>query len=519
MSPTELIEHFDNKVLLHTYEIDSYAATLFWSKIKKVLSDINHEDAERVDWVDKLRVEGMKFRTSPYLPRGEFLKEIGVTSLAALARVWGADIGKSFSIIEKSRSYLESNTVLLHQLLAQTLLRKIEQYGLGEIRVYCHSREVELYKSLASGFNFDLKDYNFITSLSQYRVSDRFSTLFCVGPLKDFGWSRFPKVIINSPRYSELVQFLWKGYSMSPDFGLDPVFNDIDYLDRLFTTQKTVIADESKINLMQEEIDYEVGDIIEDQEIFRFNRRDNRENSRCCLIETNDGYGLLSAPRSNYIVFDDNGSTPSVFNEMTQNLIPGQFIVIHHVDIDVGKFFNYSKELSLLWKNALEEQYKYHWELLMAKLSNSDIDLKDLDGRVQDWIKSEGATIHAPRNKMHFKILIDEVLPEGILGGASWFDAWKEIEESRISAIAEGQQESELINQELLRKLKSKTQVINSLSIGNDYFRFQIDSGDGITGYLDFYKIKSLQKRYSAPREYFHTRAKLESFDVYREVT
>ena len=238
MNSTELINHIESltcssSLNMQTYSIDSNIANIIRRCIRNIYSRLFESDEEN-NTAAYLRLELLKLQTSPNIPSVEILSDCGLDDEVKTKRVWGQDVANFCIMLGRAIQTLNEYGSPLLEKLVEVVAEEIENNGLDKVKIWCHRKEVKIYIELFSNYNINLTDDNFISSLAEYRKTELFEVLIRLGPLRSQGWSKTPRVILSSPRYSRLIQFMWEGVSNEKDFGFDPVVADKNFIDFLF---------------------------------------------------------------------------------------------------------------------------------------------------------------------------------------------------------------------------------------------------------------------------------------------
>ena len=81
-----------------------------------------------------------------------------------------------------------------------------------------------------------------------------------------------------------------------------------------------------------------------------------------------------------------------------------------------------------------------------------------------------------------------------------WKLASSEISRSRGEAIQTGLQEQQTIDEELIKILFESIPEISSKVIGNSSFKLKLNPSGGLSGFLFFYKILSIESGFTVPQ-------------------
>jgi len=495
------------------YLVDSNIVNSLRKEIRYIYSRIFETDSENIA-AGILRLQLLKLQTSPSELPTNFLAESGLGNKIKVQAVWGTDVALSCGRLEKGIEVYREKGSLLTETLVDVVTKHLEDCPLEEIKIWCHKNEVEVFQSLFADYDVYLEANNFISSLAEYKASATFEMLVRIGPLRSQGWSKTPKVILSSPRYNQLLQFIWSGSFDEEGFGADPIIVDSNYLEQFSRTEHSVkkhieYVDEGPVD----EIYSEVDDFI----FLKERPMKAVAGSSCILVELPNDIGVLLAPNASQLIYKCGNNTGLIFYQKANELENGSFILTHNMEIDVGDSSsgNDCWKLAKLWKKALNEMYKHQYQYLIMKMEAAGINLKGLDRAAQKWVQFDGGVICGPLSKRHFQLLIEAVLPTS-LGDYSWRQAWREIEESRVQAIKDGRIESSIINEELVDYLTTNIRNITDLCDEWSLFSHDVCLHSGLVGTVKFYPVISVSDGFNAPIEKFGEVESLVSLERFR---
>jgi hypothetical protein len=510
MFTTELIKKIENtKVIFTKFILESENAVVLRTAIYNI-STILSEHAPYVS--DKIRLVGLQFNTSPIVPSLDLLQKCGLDNFDRVHCSWGEDVAFQCKLLSQALNNLEQTGSLLQAQLVQVLKSEV---SLQNIKIWCHSQDRITYIDFLAKYGIELNNANFICSLKEYRLVGFFDLLVIVGPLRHFGWSCLPQNVVNAPRYRKMVQIIWRGLADSPEFGCDPIIPTVNYLNSWFDKEEKVVKDVHLFSMPELNILYGTFKEFDDLELYneKIKKQDNAID--CYLITIKDSRGVLLSHGAENIFFDENDPITPFKYIKSRELEPGQFIVLHNVKADLGTEELLELKLSILWKNALNKMYIFQWETLMSKMHSGRINLKNLDHAASQWRTIDKQNIHAPQTREHFRILIEDVLPKGCLEGASWQQAWLEIESKRIRARQYGRLASEIANEELVKLLnKDSTKYQPNAYLNHS---FSLDRSDELTGTIEFFNIVEIVKGFKASYEKLGIVDDIETFKLFRK--
>ena len=511
ISASEVIEFTDkNRQIIKKFCLISNAAAQLRSATRAISTSLYEDEPETAA---KVRLAGLRFNTSLALPPADFMGLCGLGAREDVGIRWGHDMQTQCILFETARAYLEQNGTILESSLANFITEKAEKIGVDNIKIWCHWREKEQYQSLLSSNGIELEDKNFLCSIADYRGTSIFGTLVRVGPLREFGWSRLPSILLSAPRYHELAQFVWEGIGDSEHIGQDPFISNIDYRSLFFETvvEEVISQDE----LSAEDVS-DTHEIIDDFVFFNEHRYELPESVPCWLVELASDSGLLLGPGSSQLVFDSTERKSAVAVRRAADLKQGQYLVIHYIHADFGPASSRTpRGLAGAWKSALRRMWRQDESGLLSRMRAAGIKLRTLDGAVRHWMSEEGVTIRAPQSRDNFKRLIERVLPPDCLGNKTWKHAWQEIRRSRAEAIKDGTAAVGLVTDELVDGLNKRSDLQNSAK-DMDYFEIALDPSGGLEGILQFFLIERISRDFRAPREKLGVPGAANDYQIYR---
>jgi hypothetical protein len=512
MSTTELIDFIEsNEFDINIYSIKSNLVSSIRKYIREIYSRLYELDSY-VEATGILRLQLLKLHSSPDMISTSFLSDCSLSDSHLNERILGREVAVACDNLDKIIKLYNKSGSPLATKLTEVVSKNIELYSLGKVKIWCHKREQGIYQDLFLKCGINLTDNNFISSLAEYRNVEFFEVLIRVGPLRSHGWSKLPQVIISSPKFVQLLQFYWAGSFNEEGFGLDPVLNNINYLQK-FKRHETVVENYVDFN---ESIDDEFNEVIDD--FFFFNERPVhvKKGISCFLFEFPSDMGVMLTPGSHQLVFI-NGDVGIVTYKDADEIEPGYFLILHDIEIDLGDdVLNVGGgKLAVLWKTKLAELYKRSPALLRIKMREAGINLCDLDRAANKWVQYDGDIICGPQNKIHFQFLIDSVLT-GVLGEHTWKHAWDEIENSRVQAIQNGRIEAAIVNEQLVSELNTDIFQIKQRCSSGEFFRREIKQSSDLSGMVRFYPVTSVSVGFKVPHEIIGDISPIILFESYR---
>jgi hypothetical protein len=515
MHTTDLIFSIENKkTIIERFVLVSDCAALLRLAILRISQKLS-EDAPEI--ADKLRLAGLRFNTSLISPSTKLLTICGLDNLEQVCITWGEDVALDCRLLSQTVSFLDNNKSLLQNQFLSLLKREIEITSVQHIKIWCHSKDCNSYIDFLAGYDISLSDENFICSLADYRRTDFFSVLIVLGPLRHFGWSSLPRVVVSAPRYRKIMQLVWSGLSDSPEFGCDPFITEQNYLITLFDRTDHVVKDTSLFNMPDRLAQFVDGHTLDDLEIYNRRSKSGQDIADCYLINLGSEQGILLSQGSEHIIFeDDEGLIPFKLIK-SKEMESQQFLILHDISADLGAGDKIDLKLAILWKKALNEMYTFQWETLISRMRQYGITLKNLDHAASHWRTIDEKKIHAPQNHEHFRILIDKVLPPGCLNGSTWNQAWREIEAIRTRARQDGRIMAEIINDELVKQLNKDAFEQEFKACLTDTFVYEAGKKEGaLIGPINFYRIFDVIGGYRASYEKIGIIDNIDNFELYR---
>ncbi|RLA46242.1 MAG: hypothetical protein DRR42_18590 [Gammaproteobacteria bacterium] len=513
MNTSELISHLEISTFqIQTYCIDSNVVALIRRCIRSIYTALIDSEEDNAT-AGYLRLELLKLQSTPDVPSLEMLANCRLEDIERNKNVWGQDIANICNVLSGAIQALNENESPLLKQLVEVVSIEIEKFDLIKIKIWCHRKEREAFIDLFSAHNIELTDHHFICSLAEYRKTDFFEVLVCIGPLRSQGWSKTPKAILSAPRYSKLIQFIWEGSLDEKEFGLDPVIHTKDYLKSFSQHDETITShiqlDDGAVDNAPEEIDDFT--FLAERPI-----KLSHENS-CVLIEFLGGKGVLLVPGARQLIFDQNAGSKPLNYKNAHEVESSNFLLLHDVEADLGS--NASNKvngvIAPLWKRALSNMYNQQYSLLMRSMTLAGINLLDLDRAAKKWMQSGGEVIYGPQSWRHFQLLIKSVLPD-CLENYTRRQAWQEVVDSRVQAIQDGRIESTIVNEQLVKELYSKSGYIKENCSNGDFFRVSINPESGLSGTVSCYPVLDVSIGFMAPPEKLGVIKKSIDFEIYR---
>jgi hypothetical protein len=164
------------------------------------------------------------------------------------------------------------------------------------------------------------------------------------------------------------------------------------------------------------------------------------------------------------------------------------------IDLDLGQTKAAHGEKSRVWKKRLDEIWRKDSARLVSRLRNEGLDLIHLFDCVDRWRAEPSSVIHSPQTYEHFKILIKNI---GLDNGNFCRSAWQEVRISRGKAINSGVQESEIVEEEVIKIIvENYAETKNHVAVGSE---MPIPSEYGISGTIRFDLIEVIEDGFMVP--------------------
>jgi hypothetical protein len=486
----------------------------FRSRIRLIYS-VLLEDDDHSNRVANLRLELLKIQSSPVVPPLIFLENCGLGGANKVKDIWGLEVYRACKELEEILSLLHDDVSPFIRQAEPVISEHLHLYGPDMVKIWAHRNEKQEFIREFQKVGVALQDSHFISSSSLYKDVSIFKSLFRFGPLRSFGWSRVPKVLLSVPKYNHFTQFLWSTSYDEDDFFVDSIVDDINYLSRFDISQEEVLLPVQVPN-----ISLWLDDEADDDYEFLLNKPINMAGTQqCVLVEFLRDKGVLLTPNSEQLVYRKISGGNSFSYKKAKEIEPQDTLLLYKVDADLGGSGLSHKGIKLapLWKSALDQMHSHSYSYLISKMHEEGIDLSDLDRAAKDWKKmDEGEVIHGPQSKSHFKILIDKVLPDCLGEGVGWADAWKEIQNSRVGAIQYGRIESSIADEELLNYLNVHEDSLFYDLAEQSSFALTLDESTGLSGSIDFYLVDDFSVDFKAPENAVGVINCLADIEIYR---
>lgn len=483
-------------------------------KIVKALCE--GQDEELANVAARLQFEMAGWLTAPCLFDSEiprFLRSL-LGEVEDCQRRWGKDIAKSFvESIAASEAMALRGSRLRQEVAAEAHRLLVEG---KEIRIYCRRADRCHFEDAMSSLGpIRLETCHFIHTSREYRDSPAFDVLLKVGPLRRRGIASTPDALINAPRFTSLVQFVWEGLSDDSDFGVDlfeSLLPDIEgekpsrdefvnacgFRWRVGTLS---MQDDSGWAITTEGQNDEL--TIHDDLDIASARKVKEPLAKAMLVRLSRDQGVLYPGKANVLCIGPSASAPGFSADWLacEELSEGMFLVLSDVDeLEGGTLTAEPGRYAGSWKQLLTEMLRRDREKTIGRLQEAGIELLDIDGAVDHWAGPSTSVIHAPKREQHFMLLM-KVLADFDAGWnqALWRLAWKEVGRSRGEAIVAGVVEHEKLRDQVLVALRSITPTIaEGVRIGAD-FNALAPRNSGLSGVFTFRRINDVESSFRAP--------------------
>lgn len=464
--------------------------------------------------VKAIRKEIYRQHFSPCSPNSDFMESIGLTSFQYVENTLGLEAA---SVWKQLSELINLSNSMPHPFI-RVLIKLFDKSQIdGQVsdeRIWCSSKDIEfLTENLPA-----ISERNLFVQQTSYRMASPFQTLNAIGPFRGRGWTALPRSVLSAPKFHELRQILWEDSYNDENYFSDPLIPDISYEKLFYKIDDILIEDNVGDDLPKGTGNSEaVDEALDDFEFFRQRPIEGTRERNCLAFSFSDDVAVLVPPRMQHLVFvlDEFGARPEYV--LAEEIQAGSFLVRHDVEADLGvdSAAITRESYASIWKKRLNQMYGSHYELLMQKMSQSGIDLKDLDRAARMWKEDGGVTISGPQSPHHFKKLILNVLGFSV-EELNYKKAWKEIQNSRVSAILNGKVESAIINEQLQNYITNISELIQKKTLDEDHFKITLSEEFGLSGIIEFYKIAGVDSGYSAPVDLIGLVSKYKDIEKYQ---
>lgn len=516
MLQTQLIKNIDASESLQFEKEKIIVNCKLASVIRRCLRDVFHTLIDSEVDIDKaayIRMELLKFQSSPYIIPPHLTELLGYRDHQSFSNVWGSDLSNTVLILKEALAVINANGSELMETLVNKVVQEYERLNVEDLKFWCHRAELDSYIDLFKSHQIAIDEHNFVCSLPEYRELDPIETLVVMGPLRQSGWSKKPKVLVSAPRFKKLIQIVWAGSHDEDGFFDDPLVPERDYSS--IYTEKIIEVHSSYDD--QFTIPWISEEDVDDYQFLKEKPLPNKYSSNAVLLEFPGKKGVLLQPGSQQLIFENSKSHQEFAYRTTGEIEIGNFLLMHDISPQsgAGEYDRVLAPLSEIWKGALEEMYLTRYQQLMYLMGKSAIDLMDHDRAVKKWIQRDGTVVYGPQHKRHFKSLIEDVLT-GCLGNNNWQKAWGEIQNSRVKAIQNGKIEHAIVNEVLIKELDSEIELISELCAGGNYFSQKLRQNSELEGEVKFYPIIQKNSGFRGPTEILGQICSIEQFEQFR---
>lgn len=481
---------------------------------------IPENDARQNEPALALRMEMMKWLTSPLMPDTDLLLNCGLANELQICHRWGEEAVREVMVLKELISRYGEEGSVLNEEFVQVFCNLIGEFGQDRLKIWCHRNERDLFRELLKGLT-ELEDHAFICSLAEYRSCPPADALIRFGPLRTHGMAKTPEALITSPAYRRLVRFVWKGLADEEGFAADPVVPAHNWLANMRSVRH-IVTGSTRIDaspLAEDPAD----DIVFFAEI----KGADRGWHRCVLVELPGDCGVLLRPGTSQLVFaprrDD---CDAIVYRHIIDVEEGNYLLIHDADANFGEISVDATKapLAAVWKKALADLYERQSGLCVQKMKDAGISLRNLHRAAESWMSLNGSVIHAPQSRDHFQALLTRVIdpelipPRNHNGQAvpGWRLAWAEVAASRSTAVEHGVMESAIVNEQLIVELRKELGHLRDMVSPDGGYRYLLTPESGLAGSVRFDPVISIAPGFTAPPEEFGKPMKLLAAEQYR---
>jgi hypothetical protein len=477
-------------------------------------------DARQNEPALALRMEMMKWLTSPLIPNTDLLLSFGLVNELHTRHRWGEYAVREVMALKDLISRYREEGSVLNKEFVQVFCNLTVEFGQDRLKIWCHRNERDLYRALLDGLTV-LEDHAFICSLAEYRSCPPADALIRFGPLRTHGMAKTPEALITSPAYRRLVRFVWKGLTDEEQFAADPLVPEHNWL----TTMRSVrhsVTDSARVGaspLVEEPAD----DIV----FFAGTKVADRGMHRCVLVELPGDWGVLLRPGTSQLIFAPlRNDCDAIAYRHIIDVEEGDYLLIHDADADFGEISVDAAKapLAALWKKALADLYKRQSGLCVQKMKDAGISLRHLHRAAESWMSLNGSVIHAPQRRDHFQALLTCVIDPELIPARShngqavpgWRLAWAEVAASRSTAVEHGVMESAIVNEQLIVELRNELGHLRDMVSPDGGYHHLLTPESGLAGSVRFDPVISIASGFAAPQEEFGKPMKLFVAEQYR---
>lgn len=496
--------------------------------IRRVIRGLCSEDQDQdlIVVAAKLQFEMAAWLTSPCQYDAQLSRFLcAVLGTAADApRRWGGDIAVAFADALHAANALASRGSRLRQEVGGELQRLIA--GGRSFRIYCRRVDRAHFQGAAEAAGRGrLADDHFLHSPRQYRDTAQFDVLIRVGPLRQDGISGAPEALLNAPRFSNLVQFVWEEIADDPDFGVDLIESMLpDAAQRRpsedgpwescgfhWQVETLQIPDELGV-VARKESDGQTW--VDDLEIPPKLRTAEPLN-RAVLLHLAQRRGVLYPSKAIVLGLQATSGRIEATWMSSEELEAGMYLVVPDLEeYDADALTADPGRHSRTWKRLLGEELQRNREHFIRRLRGAGIDLVNIAGAVDNWVKLPSTVIHAPQTEHHFMVLM-KALAESDPGWKEWLwrAAWSEVRRSRGEAIVAGVLEQEKVRDGVLLALKSISSAVAERAEAASDFEFTCPRGFGLSGTLRFMRLLDVEEGFRVPEREVRVIRQQETFN------
>lgn len=467
-----------------------------------------------------LRMEMMKWLTSPLMPDATILLKCGLANELQARYRWGEEAAHEVTVLKDLISRYREEDSVLNEEFVKVFCNLTGEYGQDRLKIWCHRNERDLFRTLLEGLT-ELEDQAFICSLADYRNCPPMDALIRFGPMRTYGMAKTPEALITSPAYRRLVRFVWKGLADEEGFAIDPVVPTHNWLENMRSVRHNVTG---KALIIESPPADELADDIA---FFAATKGATRGQHPCVLVELPGDCGVLLRPGASQLVFSPASDDCDAISYRHINEVEaGDYLLFHDADADFGLVSVDAAKapLAAVWKKALAELYNQQSGLCVQRMRDAGISLRNLYRAAESWMSLNGSVIHAPQRRDHFQALLtrvidQELIPPRIHNGQvvpGWRLAWAEVAASRSTAIEHGVMESAIINEQLTVELRKELGYLRDMVSHDGGYRHLLTPENGLVGSVRFDPVIGIAHGFAAPPEEFGKPMKLLFAEQYR---
>ena len=514
---------------IERHEIHSVVFGNLRRSIRRIVTRLSEGDeaTDSLEVADSLRMLLSEWLTVPICFDGAVLESVSALGDASTVETrWGREIRTAYDLAYTAASAIQRVENPVRTQL-RDIIRQLRLQG-RDWRIYCHRRARPHFESIFQ--DEPLGGDSFLHSVKDYREARPFEILIKMGPLRSKGWGSAPDAVLSAPRFGTLVQTVWAGCADEDDFGYDPVAVGISNLVSPSLTKggnqngirPAISWTRSVIHIGGAD----AGPELDELKVFRELTRAS-DMRRATLVQIDEEDGILYPPHSQVPTFDPilDAEEPIAHRLPGETLVEGMFVIWHTLGVaDLGGLHAGEGHYSRIWKERLKDKFKYTPNDLLRRLREGGIELRNLRSCVRQWCRPASTVIHAPQQRRHFETVIkvlgidhDATLPSPRSLRRPWWEyAWSEIGDARGEAIQSGQQEHEIIDEQLFLILRDLLPEIRHRAETQHFFQIEIPPDKPLQGAVRFYKVRSIDEGFLVPDTLLKVICDLDTLEQWR---